>query len=445
MHAALFELALATLVVHVATVGALPLIQRWKVGTQCSGHTCIEPPMAKANYYISFGPRPFYIINNMTSSALRTKLETCENGPFSITGFSIGHRGGGTLQFPEETVESTMAGARMGAGILECDVSFTADRGLVCRHSLCDLHTTTNILTIPKLAAKCTVPFTPANATSPANALCCTSDITTAEYLTLCGKQDGFNASAKTPADYQYGTPVWRTELYDTCGTVMTLDSYITLVNSLPGYRNFTPELKTPPPQVPMPFKGYTQEQYARDMIETFIRRGIDPQRVWAQSFNPPDIYQWLKEYPAFGKQAVFLDESGDTPDNYTVAVAALPGIRAKGVNIISPPINYLLTLTADNKTIIPAPYAIAAKKAGLDIIAWTFERSGPLAKVAANDDYYYSSIAPAVHYDGQLYDVLDVLVNQIGIKGLFSDWSSTVTYFANCFGVKGPVATDYK
>lgn len=85
----------------------------------------------------------------------------------------------------------------MGAGILECDVSFTKDRGLVCRHSLCDLHTTTNVLLHPELAAKCTVPFTPANATSAANALCCTSDFTTAEYMGLCGKQDGFNASAK--------------------------------------------------------------------------------------------------------------------------------------------------------------------------------------------------------------------------------------------------------
>jgi glycerophosphoryl diester phosphodiesterase len=160
------------------------------------------------SYYVSLGPRPYYIINNMTSSPLKTKPESCENGPFSVTGFSIGHRGGGTLRFPEETVEATMAGARMGAGILECDVSFTKDRGLVCRHSLCDLHTTTNILLHPELAKKCTVPFTPANATSPANALCCTTDITTAEFQSLCGKQDGFNASAKNVKDYQYGTPV---------------------------------------------------------------------------------------------------------------------------------------------------------------------------------------------------------------------------------------------
>jgi glycerophosphoryl diester phosphodiesterase len=96
-----------------------------------------------------------------------------------------------------------MAGARMGAGILGYDVSFTADGGLVCRHCLCDLQTTTNNLLHPELAKKCTIPFTPANATSPANALCCTSDITIAEYTTLCGKQDDFNASAKTPQDYQ--------------------------------------------------------------------------------------------------------------------------------------------------------------------------------------------------------------------------------------------------
>jgi len=51
----------------------------------------------------------------------------------------------------------------MGAGIIECDVTFTADRELVCRHAQCDLHTTTNVLEIPELAEKCSVPFTPAD------------------------------------------------------------------------------------------------------------------------------------------------------------------------------------------------------------------------------------------------------------------------------------------
>lgn len=133
------------------------------------------------DYLVSLGPRPYYIVNNMTDGPLKQKLQSCENKPVTINGFSIGHRGGGTLQFPEETKQSEDAGARMGAGILECDVSFTGDRGLVCRHSLCDLHTTTDILLRPSLAKKCTTPFTPANGTAPASALCCTSDITIAE------------------------------------------------------------------------------------------------------------------------------------------------------------------------------------------------------------------------------------------------------------------------
>jgi len=380
----------------------------------------------------------------MTAGPLKSKLQSCENGPFSITDFSIGHRGGGTLQFPEETVESTMAGARMGAGILECDVSFTQDRGLVCRHSLCDLHTTTNILLTP-LASKCTTPFTPANGTSPASALCCTSDITLAEFQTLCGKQDGFNASATNPRDYQHGTPNWRTELYDTCGTVMTLDSYITIVESLPGYRNFTPELKTPPAAVPMPFHGYTQEMYAQDLIDTFKNRSINPDRVWTQSFLLDDVVFWLKYDHAFGKNAIFLDERGDTPEGYATAVASMAATKALGINIISPQFPTLLAIGgSNNNTIIPSSYAIAAKAAGLDIIAWSFERSGPLANVFANGDYYYAGIAQDIHYDGQLYEVLNVLAEEVGIVGFFSDWSSTVTYFANCFGLKGPVASKY-
>ena len=53
------------------------------------------------------------------------------------------------LQFPEHTKQSHEAGARMGAGILECDVTFTSDGELVCRHDQCDLHTTTDILVTP--------------------------------------------------------------------------------------------------------------------------------------------------------------------------------------------------------------------------------------------------------------------------------------------------------
>ena len=83
-------------------------------------------------------------------------------------------------------------------GIIECDVSFTSDRELVCRHSNCDLHYTTNILTKPDLAAKCTEPFTPADPATgtPASAKCCTSDITLAEFKSLCAEMEATTLNA---------------------------------------------------------------------------------------------------------------------------------------------------------------------------------------------------------------------------------------------------------
>ena len=54
-------------------------------GTLVNGHTPLEPPTSEEPYYISFGPRPYYIINNMTDGPLKTKLQSCENGPFSIS------------------------------------------------------------------------------------------------------------------------------------------------------------------------------------------------------------------------------------------------------------------------------------------------------------------------------------------------------------------------
>jgi glycerophosphoryl diester phosphodiesterase len=31
----------------------------------------------------------------------------------------------------------------------------------------------------------------------------------------------------------------------------------------------------------------------------------------------------------------------------------------------------------------------------------------------------------------------LDVLAKQVGILGIFFDWAATVTYYANCMGLK--------
>ena len=79
------------------------------------------------------GPRPFYLVDKMKDGPLKQKLAQC-TGPFHRSDFSIGHRGA-ALMFPEHSRESYLAAARMGAGVIECDVTFTKDRELVCRHS----------------------------------------------------------------------------------------------------------------------------------------------------------------------------------------------------------------------------------------------------------------------------------------------------------------------
>jgi glycerophosphoryl diester phosphodiesterase len=413
-------------------LGALTFIGLSAAGLPARPDRGLPAARRQAPTEVQVGPRPYFLVQDMDEGPLKAKLSSCSEHPMRPTQFSIGHRGA-ALQFPEETVQSIEAGARMGAGILECDVTFTKDRQLVCRHSQCDLQTTTNILAIPDLAAKCTQPFQPADPEHgvAASAQCCTSDITLADFKRLCGKMDGFNPNAKTPAEYLSGTPSFRTDLYATCSKVLSHDEYIELVDSLG--RSFTPELKAA--SVPMPFQGdYTQEQYAQQMIDAYKRHGISPHRVYAQSFNYGDILYWLKHEPAFGRQAVYLDERVDEPGGIAQAIASMKDVAKAGVRIIAPPTWALVTVDARNR-IVPSEYTKSAKAAGLDIITWTLERSGPLA-TTGRTDYYYQSITPAVNNDGDTYALLDVLARDVGIRGIFSDWAGTVTYYANCMGL---------
>ena len=387
----------------------------------------VDPPLPTRN--VQLGPRPYYLIDRMEDGPLKTTLQSCEETPVHPSEFSIGHRGA-ALQFPEHTRESYRAAARMGAGIIECDVTFTEDLQLVCRHSQCDLHTTTNILTIPALAAKCTKPFTPydSGTNTLASATCCTSDITLAEFKTLCAKMDAFNPKASTAAEYVGGTPTFRTDLYATCGTLMTHKESIALIDSLGA--KFTPELKAP--SVTMPFKGvYTQEAYAQQMIDEYKAAGIEPSRVFPQSFGIADVRYWLAKEPAFGQQAVYLDDRVDMPGGLQPAIDSIPGLAAEGLRIIAPPMWALVTL--NGQQIVPSTYATTAKGAGLDIITWTLERSGPLN---TGGGYYYQSVTSVIDNDGDTFTMLDVLAKQVRIRGVFSDWPATVTYYANCMGL---------
>ncbi|MGK4002934.1 glycerophosphodiester phosphodiesterase family protein [Sorangium sp. So ce1036] len=402
------------------------------MASACAGDERIEQTsaVAAAPPSVQLGPRPHYLVEDMDEGALKDRLLACAEGPFRRTEFSIGHRGA-CLQFPEHTRESYEAAARMGAGIVECDVTFTKDRRLVCRHAQCDLHTTTNILAIPELAAKCSEPFTPADpeAGTPASARCCTSDITLAEFKRLCGKMDASNPDAATVDEYMNATPDFRTDLYAACGTLLTHAESIALFSSL-GVK-FTPELKAP--EVEMPFEGdYDRAAYAQQMIDEYRAAGVDPASVYAQSFNLDDVLYWLDREPEFGRQAVFLDERVDTPEGYEAAVLGMQELAAEGVKIVAPPLFALVALDEDGE-IVPSDYAEAARAAGLDLITWTLERSGPLA---GGGGYYYQSVADAIDNDGDAMVVLDVLAQQVGVRGVFSDWPATVTYYASCMGL---------
>ena len=377
---------------------------------------------------VHLGPRPFWLVDAMDEGPLKKRLQACNTDAVEKTDFSIGHRGA-PLQFPEHTRESYIAAARMGAGILECDVAFTRDRELVCRHAQDDLHTTTNIVAVPALNAKCTQPFVPADPAtgSPAQAECRTSDITLAEFKSLEGKMDAHNPMATTPEEYLAGTEDWRTDLYASRGTLMTHRESIELFRALGA--KFTPELKSP--VVAMPFeRDYSQQDYARQMIQDYIDAGVKPEDVWPQSFNLQDVLLWVDEMPAFGRQAVFLDQSESTLVNASAIYMAY--LKSMGVNILAPALWKLLTLDSQGQ-IVPSRYAENAREAGLDLIAWTVERSGPLKD---GGGWYYQTVTDAINNDGDVLTVIDVLARDVGVIGIFSDWPATTTFYANCMGL---------
>ncbi|MEE4144224.1 MAG: glycerophosphodiester phosphodiesterase family protein [Halieaceae bacterium] len=379
---------------------------------------------------IELGSRPFYLLEQMAPGPLKDELSRCAAATrhYERTDFSIGHRGA-PMRFPEHTLESYVAAASMGAGIVECDVTFTKDRELVCRHDQCDLHATTNIVAT-ELAGKCSQApqFDAQGNLRNAQAIrCCTSDLTLKEFKSLEGKMDRVNLAATTIQAY-LGDEAPR-------GTLLTHAQSIDLLSRL-GV-GMTPELKIP--RVSMPFEGeYTQRDFAQQMIDEYVAAEVDPRRVWPQSFSYEDVLYWIEHTPAFGRQAVFL-ESRDTtevddPDAVAALVPSMQQLARDGVRYLAPPMQMMLAVDPSGR-IVPSAYAKAARSNGLQLIGWTTERSGRLE--TGGGGYYYSTVKDVIHNDGDILRVIDVLAQDVGIVGLFSDWPATTTFYANCRPVK--------
>ena len=93
--------------------------------------------------------------------------------------------------------------------------------------------------------------------------------------------------------------------------------------------------------------------------------------------------------------------------------------------------------LAVKNGKVVPSELAKQLKR-DFDIITWTFERSD-LRQGASEAGYYYAfdPDGVAIKKDSDMYKALDVLAKQVKILGIFSDWPATVTYYANCMGLK--------
>ena len=371
--------------------------------------------------------RPATLLSLLGDGDLKTALSSCDASAATRTRFSIAHRGA-PLRLPEHSREGYLAAVGQGAGIVECDVTFTSDAEPVCRHSQCDLHTTTDILATD-LAASCSVPPDFDSDAPFADVRCCASDLTLAEYSTLRAKRDGANAEASTLDAYLAGTPGWTGDPAADYGTVMTLPESIALLEPL-GVA-MTPELKAFEP----PAGGderFDREALSRAMFDAFRAADVEPDRLYPQSFELDDVRLWNRIEPAYAERAVWLDGRYRTPEfdpadasNLTPGFDALAG---EGVGYLAPPIWVLLTLDEAGE-MVPSDYASRARAAGLPLLTWSLERDAD----APGGGFYFRSVADAYRNEGDQLRALDALANDVGVEGVFSDWPATTSWFAHC------------
>eukprot|EP01063_Lacrimia_lanifica_P034259 TRINITY_DN6294_c0_g1_i1.p1 TRINITY_DN6294_c0_g1~~TRINITY_DN6294_c0_g1_i1.p1 ORF type:complete len:467 (+),score=232.62 TRINITY_DN6294_c0_g1_i1:82-1482(+) len=371
----------------------------------------VPAPAAPAAGTYELGARPFWLADALEEGPLKTTLQACKGKPARKSTWSIGHRGA-ALQFPEHTEESYRAAALQGAGILECDVTFTKDRELVCRHAECDLHTTTDILVSP-LASKCRVGFTKGGPTPQ----CCASDLTLAEFKTLKGKMDDSTPDAEDAAGYVKSRNTMRTDLYAERGTLLTHAESVALFKEL-GVQ-MTPELKGPQGEMPADF---TRKQMIDKALQDYTTAGVPPSDVYMQSFLWSDVLEILKT--PFGSQAVYLDNRPYSDAAFAATAADFADRAAAGLRFVAPDIGALVGTSGG--VLVETEYSKLAKAAGLKIIAWTFERSA----------WYNRNVAAVITKDADQYKYLDFLAQTVKVHAIFSDWPATTTFYANCFGL---------
>jgi glycerophosphoryl diester phosphodiesterase len=128
-------------------------------------------------------------------------------------------------------------------------------------------------------------------------------------------------------------------------------------------------------------------------------------------------------------EKAVALDGDYDLlfeGDKEGFAEWAKPLIDA-GVKYLAPPIHKLVTVKEGK--IVPSDFAKFAAE-HFYLITWTLERLGPLSSPPG---FYYHTITDVIDRDGDMMELLHVLVMEVEVVGVFSDWPATTTFYANC------------
>ena len=371
---------------------------------------------AQASASSDYSNRFNALVDGLPSGILKNRLSVCSSEPLRVSEFSISHRGA-PLGYPEHTQEGYLAAIEMGAGSIECDVVLTKDKQLVCRHSQCDLHRTTNILQTD-LSGSCVEPFEPWKLGSQASAKCCASDITLSEFKSLCGRADNIDLKAGSIDEYLKDRSTMGTINQVGCGTLLSHQESISLIGK--HGRKYIPELKKMD-AVSLRTMNLSLEGYAYLLLEEYRKIEIEPSKVFLQSFDRRVVDHWLARYPDYASNVVYLDGRGRNP-LFLPSRRDMDKLFQQGLRYIAPPIPMLLKQN-DEGNLRETAYARYANQSGLKLITWTMESR-------------LSDIAGFSTQESDRLRVLDALAQRAKVFGVFSDWPATVTRYANCLGL---------
>jgi len=172
------------------------------------------------------------------------------------------------------------------------------------------------------------------------------------------------------------------------------------------------------------------------------IMQTFDPRVAEYWKTNHPDIpveYMWTTTSPS-GKNC------SDTNPADCGGKAVLEHLHSLGVELFSPPIQYLLA-SAPGHRIVPSAAVNMLREIGIrNIGSFSLEREGcdlgsPQKKpdgwapcgIAGSGHYYAGLEGISVFQHADVLRVLDVLFREVKIVALFSDFPSTVSTYVNC------------